>query len=258
MWLSSSSPSSSLSLCCLSYWDISTDSVPSSTNASSAVARFLLRSNNCLPNFMRGKLLSIHHIIRLPDNLVVIFLYSSRSLGVKPFVRSSSSRTFAAATSLPNRTFQALKDSTVTGVPRVRAVSSYCGRSVAEGEIRVKQGSGAAVHTSKARRSFSFSSCLRFSTFAFARSESCSLKWETSVKVMAMPRFSSPYTCTSILRYCMSFADGAPKIKYAQPISSGLSEIRHRFPPNRPRVALLKDPGGPLGRIRDMLPSMLP
>lgn len=59
-----------------------------------------------------------------PVNRVASRLYSSLSFGVMPLSFSSSSFAFFAASSLSNLAFQALKFSTVTGVPRVRASSA--------------------------------------------------------------------------------------------------------------------------------------
>jgi hypothetical protein len=51
--------------------------------------------------------------------------HSSRSLAVSPFSFSSSSFAFRAACSASNLAFQVLNVVAVTGVPRVRASSSY-------------------------------------------------------------------------------------------------------------------------------------
>lgn len=59
-----------------------------------------------------------------PERRVCILLYSSLSLGDRPFSFSSSSRARFAAISLSNLIFHTLKDSTVTGVPRVLASSA--------------------------------------------------------------------------------------------------------------------------------------
>lgn len=69
------------------------------------------------------------------------FLYSSRSLGVRFFNFASRSFVFLAAISLSNLTFQARKDSRVTGVPRVFA-SSALTRMMLKGAPDVKQEGG--------------------------------------------------------------------------------------------------------------------
>jgi hypothetical protein len=60
----------------------------------------------------------------IPESRDPSLLYSSRSLADIPFVFSSSSFTFFARSSWSNLTFQAVKVSTVTGVPRVLASSA--------------------------------------------------------------------------------------------------------------------------------------
>lgn len=64
----------------------------------------------------------------LPESRVAARFHSSFSFGVKPFIFSSSSRAFFIAISLSNLSFQTLKDSIVTGVPRVRDSSAYGSR----------------------------------------------------------------------------------------------------------------------------------
>ena len=62
---------------------------------------------------------------RPPVSRAPIFLYSSLSFVVIALSFSSSPRILRSCTSLSNAIFHSLNDCTVTGVPRVRASSSY-------------------------------------------------------------------------------------------------------------------------------------
>lgn len=62
---------------------------------------------------------------QLPVSRVAIFLNSSFSFADIVFNFSSSARVFRKEISLSNLIFHSVNDLTVTGVPRVRASSSY-------------------------------------------------------------------------------------------------------------------------------------
>ena len=62
---------------------------------------------------------------QLPVSRVAIFLNSSFSLADIVFSLSSSARIFRKEISPSNLIFHSVNDLTVTGVPRVRASSSY-------------------------------------------------------------------------------------------------------------------------------------
>jgi hypothetical protein len=130
---------------------------------------------------------------RPPVSREPIFLYSSLSFVDIALSFSSSTRILRRCTSLSNMIFHSLNDCIVTGVPRVRASSSYNDRL---DESR-KEPEGAGL-TSKAFRSKSRASFFLRSDLVRISVDSCSRSCETIVKVIAIPTFSCAYSLMSV------------------------------------------------------------